>query len=53
MIKALTESGIIVLTVKFSSESADGVKDLDPALENTGTDSIVKFIAEQTAEESR
>jgi sulfate adenylyltransferase subunit 1 len=53
VIKALTESGIIVLTVKFSSESADGVKDLDPALENTGTDSIVKFIAEQTAEESR
>lgn len=51
VLRSLTESGIIVLTVKASPESAEYVKDLDPALENTGTDSIVKFIAEQTTYE--
>ena len=32
VLRSLTESGIIVLTVKASPESAEYVKDLDPAL---------------------
>ena len=51
-VRALAESGIIVLAVADMPESILGWQEISPEQEESGIDAIVKFIVELTADEN-